>query len=629
MCGVLGIWNLDGQPVDPDALARARDTMTMRGPDDAGLWIDGPVGLAHRRLSILDLSPAGRMPMGNQDGSVQVAFNGEIYNFRELRAELEQLGHRFRSHTDSEVIVHGYAQWGLDCFARFDGMFAIGLWDGQARRMVLARDPHGKKPMYYHQDARRLLFASTLAPLAAWPGFPRRLDREALIEYASYGYVHAPRSFFANTAKVRPGHVVVIDARGARQERCYWSLIEAATRGAAGAVLGQDAAVERLEELFTAAVRKRLVADVPVGAFLSGGIDSSLVVAMLRHLGVSGVRTFTIGFDAGEFDETRHAQAVARATGVDNTVFRMRAADLLRFVPDIPRYFDEPMADFSLFPTLAVAQLAKQHVSVVLTGDGADELWGGYERLYATHLFDRFVRPVPAALRGRLAPLGRRLPHRRLAEFCRKSAAATTGEFFGEFLDLGRRFELDRLLAGGGAGEPPERRVADFVARLTRAPGLSATEAALLFEATHTMVDGILVKVDRGTMAFSLEARCPFLDKALSEFAVTRPLGQRLSVLGRKILLKRLLYRHLPRALFDRPKQGFSPPLREWFKHELREPLQDALSAATLRRRGLFDPDGVATMLRRHLAGEVNYTKPLWALFMLELWMQRYLDAAA
>jgi len=593
--------------------------LVRRGPDDAGEEILGNVGLAHRRLSIIDLSPLGRMPMANEDRSVWAVFNGEIYNFQDLRNELESFGHRFVSRTDSEVIVHAYEQWGTDCFNRFDGMFAIAIWDGRHRQMVLARDPHGKKPLFVARSGNTILFGSTLASLRGWSSFDRRIDENSIAEYINFGYIHAPASIFANTKKIRPGSFVVYDDAGRASEGIYWSLSHF---GEQQTTLSEGEAVAKTNSLLLEAVRKRLVADVPVGAFLSGGVDSSLVVAMCKRLGAGHVKTFTIGFDSKDFDESRHAEEVARYLGVENRVLRLDSSDLLSYLPSVVDYYDEPMADFSLFPVLAVSKLARSEVSVVLTGDGADEMFGGYERLWAAHWFARYSQIVPSSFRGTISKWGTGVPSKWVSEFARKSQASSVAAFFGEFLDLSRRFGANRLLRDGLVGQTPGERIEAFSRGLN---GVDPVSAASLFEATHTMVDGILVKVDRGTMAYALEARSPFLDKALSEFAASLPNRLRFGRLGlnKKVLLKKVLAGYLPDSMFARRKQGFTPPLRDWFRNEWKEILSDSLSESTVRKRGFFKPAAVQEMLARHASGDNAFTKPLWAMLMLELWMQR------
>jgi asparagine synthase (glutamine-hydrolysing) len=369
MCGIVGELRLDDAAVDPERLKAARDLLTHRGPDDAGLYTNGPIGLGHRRLSIIDLSPAGRMPMSNETGDVWSVFNGEIYNFAVLRSELERAGHVFRSHTDSEVAIHAYEQWGTACFARFDGMFAIAIWDAKARRLVLARDITGEKPLYYaHAPGRFVKFASTIAPLLVGGEIERAIDPESLRSYLELGFVAGDRAIVAGVRKVEPASFVVFDPGRPPAATAYWSLRDAALARTTAPATSLDEATDQLHEVLRESVRSRLVADVPLGAFLSGGVDSSLVVALMAETSPRAVRTFTIGFREAEYDESEYAHRVAKHLGVENTTMVLSAADVLQELDAITRAFDEPMADFSALPSLAVARLARRHVTVALTG---------------------------------------------------------------------------------------------------------------------------------------------------------------------------------------------------------------------------------------------------------------------
>jgi len=624
LCGIFGVWRPDGGPVDEATVNRCRDTLKLRGPDDAGTWVHDNVGLAHRRLSIIDLSPAGRMPMTDEAGRIWAVFNGEIYNFQELRKELLAKGHIFKSNTDSEVVVHAYEQWQEACFARFDGMFAIAIWDDRRKQMVLARDPHGKKPLfYYHKPGRLLVLGSTLRSVAMWPDVPRQVDEDSIYTYIKYGYLHAPRSLLADTYKVHPGHYLVIGPEGIKQDVAYWDLARIACEPSPGR-RSEAELLDQLDDCMRSAVRKRLVSDVPLGAFLSGGMDSSLVVALMREVASDRVRTFTIGFTTAEFDESRYAARVAQHLGVENTVHRMSANDLLSYVPDVMKYYDEPIVDFSLFPTLAISELARRDVTVVLTGDGGDELFGGYERYLATYFFEHYARLAGHKVRGAVAGLHRWLPKERMRRFAKLSAARDPATFFGLFANLGRYAGLSSYVPEEKLGEAPEQAVARYIRGLN---GLSATAGAMVYDATHAMIDGILVKVDRATMGFSLEARAPLLDKHLWETAIGLPVGLKVRRGQKKYLLRKLLYRYLPKELVDRPKMGFTPPLRDWFRNELKESLCDALSEETIRRRGYFKPEGVQRMLREHTSGQADHVAPLWSLFMLEMWMKDFIDA--
>ncbi|MCC7083445.1 MAG: asparagine synthase (glutamine-hydrolyzing) [Pirellulales bacterium] len=622
MCGILGAWQLDGAPVDERIVVACRDTLTARGPNDAGVFVSGPVALAHRRLSIIDLSPLGRMPMSNEAGDIWATFNGEIYNFQTLRGELEAHGHQFRSHTDSEVILHSYEQWGTDCFARFDGMFAIGLWDGIQRQMVLARSPHGKKPLYYYYSpGKLLLFGSTMRPLVNWPGFPRELDRQAIYDYMQCEAVYAPRSLIQNTYKVRPGSYVVVDDAGNVGEYEYWNLAEIARRGPLSFGDEQEA-YEEFERLMRSAVKKRLVADVPLGAFLSGGIDSSLVVALMAEGSGERVRSFTAGFVPTATDESRYAREVAQRLGVSNEVFSFTGNDILPYVADISRLCDEPIKHYSALPLLAISQAASKEVRVVLTGDGGDELFGGYRYFEWVRRFDYYAKLVGPRLRRILAGAGRWLPGRKLNWLAKHSSAPDAAAFFGEL--TGRMYDLpiENLLPDGWKPIDQVQFAAAFVRQQCN---LQAIEGAMLYDVLYPMVEAILVKADRATMAFSLEARSPLLDQPLSEFAVRMPLSLR----HNKRALRRMLTRYLPPQLVQRPKMGFNPPMGDWFRGGLRELLCDALSTESVRRRDLFRPEVVQRLLNEHLNRSHNHVIVLWALLTMELWLREFVDAPA
>jgi asparagine synthase (glutamine-hydrolysing) len=614
------VWQLDGAPVDKATVVACRDTLTKRGPNDAGVYVSGPVALAHRRLSIIDLSPLGRMPMSNETGNIWATFNGEIYNFQTLRRELESFGHKFRSHTDSEVILHAYEQWGTDCFARFDGMFAIGLWDGVKRQMVLARSPHGKKPLfYYYMPGKLLLFGSTMRPLVTWPGCPRELDQQAIYDYVQCEAVYPPRSLLKNTYKVRPGQFVVFDAAGKLTEHEYWDLAKVAQRGPL-AFGDEQEAYEEFERLMRLAVKKRLVADVPLGAFLSGGIDSSLVVALMAEVSSERVRTFTAGFIPEATDESRFAKAVAERLGVANTVFPFTGEDMLPYVVDMTRLCDEPIKHYSVLPLLAISQAASQEVRVVLTGDGGDELFGGYGYYDWVRRFDRYTKIAPPGVRRLLATAGGWLPGRKVNWLASHSAATDAAEFFGDLTGRMYQLSVQDLLPDGWKPIDYVEFVAQFMRRL---PELQPEESAMLYDTEYPMVEAILVKADRATMAFALEGRSPLLDRELSEFAVRMPIALRRG----KRALKMMLAKYLPQSLINRPKMPFNPPVVEWFRGGLRELLCDALSPESVRRRNLFRPEAVQQLLDEHLSRSRNHTIVLWTLLTMELWLRDLVDA--
>jgi asparagine synthase (glutamine-hydrolysing) len=627
MCGIVGEWRLDGRAVIADRLIAARDTLIARGPDDAGVYVDGAIGLAHRRLSIIDLSPAGRMPMSNADGSVWGVFNGELYNFRALRAELEAHGHTFRSRSDSEVVIHAYEQWGTECFRRFDAMFAVAIWDRSTRRLVLARDLAGEKPLYYaFAPGRHLLFGSTLTALLAYHEVAATVDPESLRDYAEFGYVPAPRSILRDVHKLEPGTSLVFQPDAPPRAHRYWSLEHVATEPRTGPAPTLECATDELHDRLRRAVRARMESDVPLGAFLSGGIDSSLVVALMAERQSKGVQTFTIGYSDPRFDESGHAARIAQHLGVTNTIMMLTPADVLRELAEVTRAFDEPMADYSVLPSLAVARLARQHVTVALTGDGADEAFGGYRYYNGTRIFERVAGIVPRWLRARLARRAALVPAPRLERAIRRSVSEDAGVFFGRsgfYRGATSGPRLKEVLPRSSGRLAPEERVAEYVrAHAT----LSATEAGMLWDATHTLPDAWLTKVDRTTMAVGLEARAPFLDRSVLEYAFRLPLPFRVRGLQRKVILRRVLARHVPRALFERPKQGFTAPLKTWFAKELRDELHARLAPARIARFEVFDPRAVQAVLADHEAGRVDHTQLLWALFHLDRWREAYVD---
>lgn len=622
MCGIAGVWRIDGTSVDQSAAIAMRETLTHRGPDDAGIWLEGPVALMHRRLSILDLSAAGRMPMQSADGQCYVVFNGEVYNFRALREELVSAGHTFVSKGDSEVVVRAYEHWGRDCFARFQGMFAIGIWDGRARQLVLARDPAGQKPLYYAWKPHRFaLFGSTLAPLLEYGGAALPVDRGAVLDFVRWGFVPGEKAIVDGAREVPPGAVVTIERERGPTTTRYFDLV-AHAEAATPTTATEDAHLERFRTVMRDAVRSRLVADVPLGAFLSGGVDSSLVVALMAEHDREAVQTYTIGFDQPEFDESRHAAAIAKHLGVRNTVRVLRGQDVLNQVVDFIRFFDEPMADYSVLPTLSVSKLAREHVTVALTGDGADEEFGGYKYYLAQRWMERYLDAVPKAVRGAVRRVASLAPHGGVRRIANRSAADDAALFFGlgGFYRGATTHAVNRLL---DERDVAPRQVAAFMRR--HALGTSV-ESGMLFDAVHTLPQAWLHKVDRASMAVSLEARSPFLDRHVLELAFSLPLDMRLRGRHKKYLVRRLLSDYLPGELIERPKQGFTAPVAHWLRHELREPLQDHLGRDTVLRRGFFEPSRVSALVSEHLTGSHDHAQLLWALLVLEWWIAHHLE---
>ncbi len=617
MCGIAGVVAAAGheQPEAlPGRLAAMADAVAHRGPDDRGTWHDGHAGLAATRLAIVDLSAAGRQPM-LRDGAV-VAFNGEIYNFRELRRGLVAAGHRFSSGTDTEVILAGYAAWGDDVVVRLRGMFALALWDSSRRRLLLARDRLGQKPLYYAWHEGSLLFGSEVKALAAWPGFHRRPDLEAVHRYLTFRYVPGPATAFAGVCRLPPGHTMSVDAGGARLRR-YWYR----PRPAAGVHATRRDLAAEVRERLDEAVRLRMAADVPVGAFLSGGIDSSSVVAAMAAAAPGPVRTFTVGFDDAALDERRHARLVAERYG---TIHREVAAtvDLCRIVPRLVWHYGEPFADPVAIATYLLAAAARRDVKVVLTGDGGDEAFLGYRRHAASRVAG-WLDHAPASLRSAVAAAARRRlgaghARRFLGSLDRRPAQryATWVSYLAP--------DLAGELYGGDLAGYAAQRAGDLVRPWFAASGSPAWQAAEADLDTF-LPDELLVRLDVATMAHGLEARSPFLDHELVEFALALPVGTRMPWLRNKGLLRQAMSARLPPSLRRRPKLGFAMPLG------LRRPaaatlVRETLAPDAVRARGLFAPAAVATLLDRYYGDGEPREQEVWTLFMLEQWFRMWID---
>jgi asparagine synthase (glutamine-hydrolysing) len=625
MCGICGIVERNG-PIDHQALKRMTAAIQHRGPDDEGFYVapeEGQtgVGLGFRRLSIIDLV-TGNQPISNEDGSVHVVFNGEIYNYRELRTGLESRGHRFATDSDTEVIVHLYEDLGSQCVERLNGMFAIALWDANRGELVLARDRFGKKPLYYADLGGSFLFGSELKSLLEHPHCPRDLDFDALTRYLALEYVPTPYSIFAGIKKLPGGHVLRWrDGRISLEQ--FWDLELRPDEPPRS----DEQYVDEFRELFHAAVRRRLVSDVPLGAFLSGGIDSSSVVAMMVDAAPAGtVKTFSVGFEEQSFDESLHARRVATHFGTDHHEEIFTAGVMLDTLPTVVDWLDEPFGDASILPTYLLSRFTREHVTVALGGDGSDELLAGYPTFPADRLA-RFYR-VPRLLHSNvIVPLADRLPVStanfsfdfKLKRFLR---AASSREDVRHPVWLGS-FTPDEqtALLTASPGDPlAEQR------RVLAAAGGDRLEKLIYLYAKTYLQDDILVKVDRASMACSLEVRAPFLDVELVEFLCRVPSRLKLRRLDTKHLLKLAMNDVLPPGIATRSKKGFGIPVASWFKGELREALQDELSPERIRRQGLFEPVEVTRLVSEHLSGRRDHRKALWTLFVFQLWHRRWLE---
>ncbi|PWG62682.1 XrtA/PEP-CTERM system amidotransferase [Sediminicurvatus halobius] len=621
MCGIAGIFDPRGrQAADAAVLDRMTDSLAHRGPDDRGTWIDGPVGLGHRRLSIIDLA-AGHQPLFNEDGRVAIVFNGEIYNFQPLMEELKAAGHQFRTRSDTEVIVHAWEQWGEACVERLRGMFAFAIWDGHRQALFIARDRIGIKPLFYAElPDGRVLFGSELKALLAHPGLPREIEPRAVEEYFAYGYVPEPRTIYRHARKLPPGHTLTVRAGEAvGAPRQYWDL-----RFAPEAGLDAAATEERLRERLAEAVESHLVADVPVGAFLSGGVDSSAVVATMAGLVEQPVHTTSISFGESAYDEARYAAEVAERYGTDHHVRRLEPDDF-QLLDRLAGLYDEPYADSSAMPTFRVSELAREGVKVVLSGDGGDENFAGYRR-YRWHLNEERVRRLlPRALRGPVFGLAGRLypkadwaPKVLRAKATLEALALDSVEAYFHSVSivgepLARRLFNDafrRELDGYRAVEVMQGHAAN---------GPDHPLSAVQYLDFKTYLPGdILTKVDRASMAHGLEVRVPLLDHEFVEWAATVPPALKLQGRDGKHVLKRAMRPMLSEGLMYRPKMGFAVPLAEWFRGPLRGAVRSSLLGERLADVGWFDTAFLRRVVREHEAGLRDYSALIWSLLMFE-----------
>ena len=631
MCGICGVLARDGA-VAPETLGAMAGALAHRGPDGEGLHLDPPIGLGHRRLSIIDLSEAASEPMTNEDGSLWLVFNGEIYNFRELRKKLEGR-HRFRSQGDGETILHLYEDKGEDAVRELDGMFAFALWDAKRRRLLLARDRAGKKPLYYHDGPRVFAFASEVKALFAHPDVPHERDPDALPLFLTYGYVPTPGTFYRGIRSLPPAHSLVVTEAGAETPRRYWRAQFTSSwrnggdpRATSGSRPLSDAeAEERFRSLLQGAVERRLVADVPLGAFLSGGLDSSSVVALMARAAGGRVKTFTIGFAGhSEYDEREHAKVVADRFGTDHTEFVVepKALDL---VDRLVFHHDGPFGDSSAVPTYLLSELTRSRVTVALNGDGGDEVFAGYLRLYGGALSERVPRSAfraAAALLGLLPePKDRRHPLRFAKRFAEAGSLPLlerylrwNGYFTSDLLpllkpELARSFERERLLESF---------------ETSYAAGAGSTLARLLQLNFETyLLDDLLVKMDRMSMAHGLEARSPFLDTAVVEFGASLPDRLRMRLGKGKLLLRRAMREILPESILTRGKLGFGAPLGAWFRSDLQGFVRERLLDPESPLYEYLRREAVEGVLARHGAARADLSAQIWALLTLESWLRQ------
>ena len=625
MCGICGYWSREG-PATPEAIGSMAGTLAHRGPDGEGLHLDGPVALGHRRLSIIDLSEAASEPMTNEDSSLWLTFNGEIYNFREIRRRLEP-GHRFRSRTDGEVILHLYEEKGDDAVAELDGMFAFALWDARQRRLLLARDRVGKKPLFYHDGPRLFAYASETKALLAHPGVPHERDPEALPLFLTYGYVPTPGTFYRGIRALPPGHSLAVTEEGAEEPKRYWRARFGvrSDRGGAGERSSDAEAEERLRSLLREAVARRLVADVPLGAFLSGGLDSSTVVALMAETAGGRVKTFTIGF-AGHtaYDERAHARVVAERFSTEHTEFVVepKALDL---VDRLVFHHDGPFGDSSAVPTYLLAELTRTKVTVALNGDGGDEVFAGYLRLYGGALSEHVPRAAFQAAAGLLGLLPDPADRKHPLRFAKRFAEAGSLPLLERYLRWNAYFtsDLKALLEPDlAAGLDRQRLLRSFEGSFGAGRGSTLSRLLQLNFETY-LLDDLLVKMDRMSMAHGLEARSPFLDTAVVEFGASLPDRLRMRFGKGKILLRRAMSGILPGSILARGKMGFGAPLGAWFRSDLDGFVRERLLEPASPIYEYLRREPVAELLKRHGAATADLSAQIWALLTLESWLRQ------
>ena len=641
MCGICGKISYDSKPVEEDLLLKMCRSFSCRGPDDEGIYIAGhssgspevSVGLGHKRLSIIDLSPAGHQPMSNEDGTIWITYNGEIYNFKELRADLKQKGHVFKSDTDTEVILHMYEEEGVDAVDHFNGMFAFALWDKKASRLWVCRDRIGIKPLVYYWDGKHFAFASEIKALLCDPLISRELDQEALYLYLAFSYVPAPYTIFKGIRKLEPGHCLILE-HGKLEVKKYWDVPQAVDSDLASLPFSEQERIstKRLYECLSDAVRARMIADVPLGAFLSGGIDSSIIVALMTQHSAEPVKTFSIGFkDDKLFDETHYAREVAGLFKTDHHEFKLNSRDMLDIFSDVLSTFDEPFADSSAIPTYIVSRETKKHVTVALSGDGGDELFAGYRSYLGEYWYQRYMM-IPVLLReGFIERLIQALPDSRdikAMEYIRRAKKfirGTRGSFSERLLSLKEIFPREirqNLLIRSGNNlnesqqDPALRRIQSMLGFYRE----DRINSILYADLKDSLPGDMLTKVDWMSMKNSLEVRVPFLDHRVVELAFNMPGALKLHKGRTKHILKETFKDILPPSLYNRPKAGFEVPISRWLKTDLKFLLNKYLAKDRIDEQGIFDHKIIENLINNHMAGRTDTSWMLWNLIVFQYW---------
>ena len=634
MCGIAGFLG------EVPALQAAREATLLamtgalkhRGPDDGGTWIDAQAGIAlgHRRLSVIELGVGGHQPMTTADGRFVISYNGEIYNYREMAERLKEAGKTLRGHSDTEVLIECIAQWGVrKTLQQCEGMFAFALWDRECRQLTLARDRLGIKPLYWGRVDKLLIFASELKSLRAHPDWHLEIERSSVAAFLRFGYVPGPQSIFCNVYKLEPGQMLVADLSGGLKLERYWDLNAIATAPMRSSSGSEPDILAELEKVIRRAVRIEMVSDVPIGAFLSGGVDSSLVTALMQQEASRPVKTFTIGFADGNYNEAQYAKRVAGHIGTDHTEFYVEEQTARDVIPNLPVWYDEPFADPSQIPTQILSRLARNRVTVALSGDGGDEMFAGYARYQWARNIELAIQTLPRPIRRGISALLQSTPESAVRHAARLLPSAAQPALFGQ-----RLLKLAALLCEE-SGDMAYRRLISLWpdpeevaidAPIERSSGMEPslrtfTERMMLFDARTYLPDDLLTKLDRASMSVSLEVRVPLLNHRVVELAWQMPLLMKLRGGISKWALREILYRHVPRSLVERPKRGFGVPLAAWLRGPLRDWAGDLLSVRTIRRSGWLRPEPLERRWREHLQGRRDWSASLWAVLMFQSWL--------
>ena len=630
MCGITGFVDFSRNSTLSDLKAMTH-VIEHRGPDDVGTeWFDTnacSLGLGFRRLAIIDLSPLGHQPMHNPADGCWIVFNGEVYNFKEIRKELEGNGHAFISHSDTEVILKAYQHWGMSCVDRFIGMFAMALYNPKEDKLILLRDRAGVKPLYYHWNEKILLFGSELKTFHRHPQFKKEIDLTALSSYFQFGYVPAPASIFKNTYKLSPGHYLILDLKSQEiQIHKYWDAADAYKLPKLNISLKE--AENKTEEILTSAFQYRMISDVPVGVFLSGGYDSSCVTALLQKNSATKIKTFTIGFEDPKYNEAEHARLVAEHLGTDHHEFKCTFKEAMDIVPALPEIYDEPFGDPSAIPTTLVSRIARQHVTVALSADAGDELFAGYPRHRKSLSYLKKLKRLPAGISSsisRLIPGSGEMDFNSAHRMGKLKEVLSISDPVVQFNSINSFYSIQE-----------RQQLLNKVRNQISKPGILSNESVngnldllsrmLLSEYKTYLSDDILHKVDRATMSVGLEGREPFLDHRILEYVAQLPSEYKMNDHAQKILLKKIVHKYIPESIMDRPKMGFGIPLQDWFKADLKPIFMDALDPQKIREAGILDEKIIKSMKEGFLNNKFEQFERLWLILVFQLWYQRWMN---